>query len=220
MFDPRLYRNACSELRPSEEKIEEMIAMTANHECKKKIRHPLRMGAVIAATVALLTIGASAAANPEMVESFTTQIASVLQVGELRQDLTTDTGEIVTALEIPEARVEDRDGRAILAVMDQEIDITDALTEDGRYEYKYEDEGAQLTVLVEGTPEDWAMTTSAGVPGEEPMISVVTTKEEQDSDITLAPDYVTEVPSGQSGDGASTGEVSVSKFSADLSASE
>ena len=87
-------------------------------------------------------------------------------------------------------------------------------------EYKYEDEGAQLTVLVEGTPEDWAMTTSAGVPGEEPMISVVTTKEEQDSDTTLAPDYVTEVPSGQSGDGASTGEVSVSKFSADLSASE
>ena len=70
MFDPRLYRNACSELRPSEEKIEEMIAMTANHGCKKKIRHPLRMGAVIAATMALLTIGASAAANPEMVESF------------------------------------------------------------------------------------------------------------------------------------------------------
>ena len=61
MFDPRLYRNACSELRPSEEKIEEMIAMTANHEPKKKIRHPLRMGAVIAATMALLTIGASAA---------------------------------------------------------------------------------------------------------------------------------------------------------------
>ncbi len=128
MFDPRLYRNACSELRPSEEKIEEMIAMTANHGCKKKIRHPLRMGAVIAATMALLTIGASAAANPEMVESFTMQIASVFQVGELRQDLTTDTGEIVTALEIPEARVEDRDGRAVLVVMDQEIDVTDALT--------------------------------------------------------------------------------------------
>lgn len=89
MFDPRLYRNACSELRPSEEKIEEMIAMTANHGCKKKIRHPLRMGAVIAATMALLTIGASAAANPEMVESFTMQIASVFQVGELRQDLPT-----------------------------------------------------------------------------------------------------------------------------------
>ena len=194
MFDPRLYRNACSELRPSEEKIEEMIAMTANHGCKKKIRHPLRMGAVIAATMALLTIGASAAANPEMVASFTMQIASVFQVGELRQDLTTDTGETVTALEIPEARVEDRDGRAILAVMDQEIDITDALTEDGRYEYKYEDEGAQLTVLVEGTPEDWTMTTSIRVPGQEDTVSAVFAKEEQDRGTALTPSHAADVP--------------------------
>lgn len=208
MFDPRLYRNACSELRPSEEKIEEMIAMTANHEPKKKIRHPLRMGAVIAATMALLTIGASAAANPEMVESFTMQIASVFQVGELRQDLTTDTGETVTALEIPEARVEDRDGRAILAVMDQEIDITDALTEDGRYEYKYEDEGTWLTILVEGTPEDWTMTTSTGASGEERMISVVTTKEEQDHDTALAPDYVMELPTDQGAESGASGEAS------------
>ena len=44
MFDPRLYRNACSELRPSEEKIEEMIAMTANHEPKKKIATPCAWG--------------------------------------------------------------------------------------------------------------------------------------------------------------------------------
>lgn len=208
MFDPRLYRNACSELRPSEEKIEEMIAMTANHEPKKKIRHPLRMGAVIAATMALLTIGASAAANPEMVESFTMQIASVLQVGELRQDLTTDTGETVTALEIPEARVEDRDGRAVLAVMGRETDITDALTKEGRYEYKYEDEGTWLTILVEGTPEDWTMTTSTGASGEERMISVVTTKEEQDHDTALAPDYVMELPTDQGAESGASGEAS------------
>ena len=209
MFDPRLYRNACSELRPSEEKIEEMIAMTANHEPKKKIRHPLRMGAVIAATMALLTIGASAAANPEMVESFTTQIASVLQVGELRQDLTTDTGETVTALEIPEARVEDRDGRAVLVVMDQEIDVTDALTRDGRYEYQYEDEGAQLTVLVEGTPEDWTMTTSIRVPGQEATISAVVTKEEQDRGAALTSSYAADVPSDSEQDTSAQGTLSV-----------
>lgn len=208
MFDPRLYRNACSELRPSEEKIEEMIAMTANHEPKKKIRHPLRMGAVIAATMALLTIGASAAANPEMVESFTMQIASVFQVGELRQDLTTDTGETITTLEIPQARVEDRDGRAVLAVMGRETDITDALTKEGRYEYKYEDEGTWLTILVEGTPEDWTMTTSTGASGEERMISVVTTKEEQDHDTALAPDYVMELPTDQGAESGASGEAS------------
>lgn len=208
MFDPRLYRNACSELRPSEEKIEEMIAMTTNHEPKKKIRHPLRMGAVIAATMALLTIGASAAANPEAVRELTFHIASVLNVGQLRQDMTTDTGETITTLEIPQARVEDRDGRAVLAVMGRETDITDALTKEGRYEYKYEDEGTWLTILVEGTPEDWTMTTSTGASGEERMISVVTTKEEQDHDTALAPDYVMELPTDQGAESGASGEAS------------
>ena len=105
-----------------------------------------------------------------------------------------EPGETVTALEIPEARVEDRDGRAILAVMDQEIDITDALTEDGRYEYKYEDEGAQLTVLVEGTPEDWTMTTSIRVPGQEDTVSAVFAKEEQDRGTALTPSHAADVP--------------------------
>ena len=41
-----------------QEKIEEIIAMTTDHRQKKKIRHPLRMGAVVAASMALLTIGA------------------------------------------------------------------------------------------------------------------------------------------------------------------
>ena len=164
---------------------------------------------MIAATMALLTIGASAAANPEMVESFTTQIASVLQVGELRQDLTTDTGETVTALEIPEARVEDRDGRAVLVVMDQEIDVTDALTRDGRYEYQYEDEGAQLTVLVEGTPEDWTMTTSIRVPGQEDMVAAVTTKEEQDRGAALTSSYAADVPSDSEQDTSAQGTLSV-----------
>lgn len=191
MFDPRLYRNACSELRASEDKIEEMIAMPCKHDIQKKHRHPLRMGAVIAATMALLTVGASAAANPEFLEGFTMQIASVLQVGELRQDMTTGEGVTISTLELPEARVEDRGGRAILVVLDQEIDITDALTRDGQYEYKYEDEGAELTVLVEGSPEDWTMTTSTGAPGQEGMISMVTTKEEQDRGAALPSRYFT-----------------------------
>lgn len=202
MFDPRLYRNACSELRASEDKIEEMIAMPCKHDIQKKHRHPLRMGAVIAATMALLTVGASAAANPEFLEGFTMQIASVLQVGELRQDMTTGEGVTISTLELPEARVEDRDGRAVLVVMDQEIDITDALTQEGRYEYQYEDKGAQLTVLVEGSPEDWTMTTSTSVPGEAPMVSVVTTKEEQERGAGQSPSYATGVPSGAERDTA------------------
>lgn len=178
MFDPKLYREACGELRAPQEKIEEIIAMTENNKSRKN-RRPARAVLAAAAAVAAMAIGASAA-NPEVLEGITMHIASVLQVGELRQDMTTAEGETVTSLEIPEARVEDRDGRAVLLVMGEEIDITDALEREGQYTYTYTDEGTELTVLVEGSLEDWTMTTDVNVPGQEGGVSLVTTKEEQE----------------------------------------
>ena len=178
MFDPRLYREACGELRAPQEKIEEIIAMTENHKSRKN-RRPVRAVLAAAAAVAAMAIGVSAA-NPEVLEGITMHIASVLQVGQLRQDMTTAEGETVTTLEMPEARIEDRDGRAVLLVMEEEIDITDALEGEGQYTYTYADEGTELTILVEGTLEDWTMTTSVGVPGEEPGVRIITTREEQE----------------------------------------
>ena len=178
MFDPRLYREACGELRAPQEKIEEIIAMTENHKSRKN-RRPVRAVLAAAAAVAAMAIGVSAA-NPEVLEGITMHIASVLQVGQLRQDMTTAEGETVTTLEMPEARIEDRDGRAVLLVMGEEIDITDALEGEGQYTYTYADEGTELTILVEGTLEDWTMTTSVGVPGEEPGVRIITTREEQE----------------------------------------
>ena len=176
MFDPRLYREACGELRAPQEKVEEMIAMT---EHSKRTRRPFRTALIAAVAVAMMAVGVSAA-NPEVLESITMQIASVFYVGELRQDMTTAEGETVTTLEMPEARLEDRDGRAVLLVMGEEIDITDALEGEGQYTYTYADEGTELTILVEGTLEDWTMTTSVGVPGEEPGVRIITTREEQE----------------------------------------
>ena len=178
MFDPRLYREACGELRAPQEKIEEIIAMTENHKSRKN-RRPVRAALVAAAAVATMAIGVSAA-NPEVLEGITMHIATVFQVGQLRQDMTTTDGGTVTALEMPEARVEDRDGRAVLLVMGEEIDITDALEGEGQDTYTYADEGTELTILVEGTLEDWTMTTSVGVPGEEPGVRIITTREEQE----------------------------------------
>ena len=178
MFDPRLYREACGELHAPQEKVEEMIAMTENHKSRKN-RRPVRAVLAAAAAVAAMAIGVSAA-NPEVLEGITMHIASVLQVGQLRQDMTTAEGETVTTLEMPEARIEDRDGRAVLLVMGEEIDITDALEGEGQYTYTYADEGTELTILVEGTLEDWTMTTSVGVPGEEPGVRIIATREEQE----------------------------------------
>ena len=176
MFDPRLYREACGELHAPQEKIEEMIAMT---EHSKRTRRPFRTALIAAAAVAMMAVGVSAA-NSEALESITMHIASVFQVGQLRQDMTTEEGMTLISLEMPEARLADREGRAVLLVMGEEIDITDALEREGQYTYTYTDEGTELTVLVEGSLEDWTMTTSVGVPGEEPGVRIITTREEQE----------------------------------------
>lgn len=166
MFDLRSYRDACSELHVSEEKMEELIAMTTNRASKQKIRYPLRMGAVVAATMALLTIGASAAANPEAAQELLYHITSVIQVGQFRQDMTTDAGVQLTSYTMPDIHVEDRNGRAILLVDGQETDITDSLAQEGRYVYEYTDEGILLTATVEGTAQDWKLSVDVTAPEE------------------------------------------------------
>ena len=148
-------------------------------EHSKRTRRPFRTALIAAAAVAMMAVGVSAA-NSEVLESITMHIASVFQVGQLRQDMTTEEGMTLISLEMPEARLADREGRAVLLVMGEEIDITAALEREGQYTYTYTDEGTELTVLVEGSLEDWTMTTSVGVPGEEPGVRIITTREEQE----------------------------------------
>lgn len=164
MFDPKLYREACRELRAPEDKIEEIIAMTEKTN-KKRIR-PLRTALICAAAVAMMVVGVSAA-NPEGVQEFFYNIASIIRVDEYRQDLTTVDGEKVTVFSIPQASVEERDGRAILVIDGKDAaDITDALKSEGRY--TYEDttaEGTHLTVAVEGWLDDWIAKVTIGEDG-------------------------------------------------------
>lgn len=58
--------------------------------------------------------------------NFFAHITSVVTVGEFRRDLTTEEGEQVTVLELPQATVENREGRAILVVDGEETDVTDS----------------------------------------------------------------------------------------------
>lgn len=161
MFDPKLYREACRELRAPEDKIEEIIAMTEKTN-KKRIR-PLRTALIAAAAVAMMVVSV-AAANPEGTREFLYNIASVIRVDQYRQELTTADGEKVTVFGIPEASVEDRDGRAILVIDGEDVaDITDELKSDGRYYYEdTTDAGTYLTVAVEGWVDDWTAAVSIG----------------------------------------------------------
>ena len=159
MFDPRLYREACRELRAPEDKIEEIITMT--EKTKKRIR-PLRTTLIAAAAVAMMVVS-MAAANPEMVEDFTMRIASIIRVDKYRMDLTTEDGEKVNVYSIPEAAVEERDGRAILTLNGEDMaDITDVLKTEGCYTYESTTDESRLIVRVEGTAKKWTAAVTIG----------------------------------------------------------
>lgn len=176
MFDPKLYREACRELTAPEDKIEEIIAMTEKTN-KKKIR-PLRTALIAAAAVAMMVVSV-AAANPEEFQEFVFEVLSAVQVDDYRMDLTTTSGEQVTVFSIPEAEVQERDGRAILVLNgEDEVDITDSLKETGKYTYKKDSEGGYLTAEVEGTVDDWTIKLKVGQPGEDSLAYTFTKDEE------------------------------------------
>ncbi len=162
MFDPKLYREACRELRAPEGKIEEIIAMTEKTN-KKRVR-PLRTALIAAAAVAMMVVSV-AAANPEGVQEFLYNIASIVRVDDYRQDVTTVDGEMFTLYTYPEVSVEERDGRAVLVIDGKDAaDITEELKSEGRYTYESVTEESRLVISVEGTAKDWTAAVIIGNP--------------------------------------------------------
>ncbi len=64
----------------------------------------------------------------------------------------------VVDITIQNAWVEERDGRAILVMPHEEVDITEALEADGIYQYAYTADGYTLRAEVTGTAADWTIT--------------------------------------------------------------
>lgn len=185
MFDPKLYREACRELTAPEDKIEEIIAMTEKTN-KKKIR-PLRTALIAAAAVAMMVVGVSAA-NPEATQEFWLTLRNAVQVDQYRMDLTTEDGEKVSVISVPQAMLENRDGRAILMVDGKDVaDITDALARDQHYVYEDVAEGSKISVTVDGTIDEWTMTADVGKLDEDGTYNwfggVTTTNEDQDDSL-------------------------------------
>lgn len=161
MFDPKLYREACREIEAPEDKIEEIIAMTEKTN-KKKFR-PLRTALVCAAAMAMMVVSV-AAADPEGFESFLINIGTVVRVDRYRSDVTTKDGETFSMVESPAAKVENRDGRAILVLNgEDEADITDALAQDQHYVFEDFTEDTRITITVDGTIEKWTLVKEVGI---------------------------------------------------------
>ena len=185
MFDPKLYREACRELSAPEDKIEEIIAMT--EKTNKKHFRPLRTALIAAAAVAMMVVGV-AAANPEAAQEFWLTLRNAVQVDQYRMDLTTEEGEKVSVISVPEARLENRDGRAVLMVNGKDVaDITDALAQDQHYVYEDAAEGSKISVTVDGTIDNWTMTADVGKLEEDGTYNwfggVTTTSEDQDDSL-------------------------------------
>ena len=80
MFEPNQYRELCSELHVSEEKLEEVIQMT-EQEKKRKFHRPMRLGLVAAAVAAMLVVTVSAA-NSEAIMTYLTSLRDAAVAGE------------------------------------------------------------------------------------------------------------------------------------------
>lgn len=108
MFEPNQYRELCSELHVSEEKLEEVIQMT-EQEKKRKFHRPMRLGLVAAAVAAMLVVTVSAA-NSEAIMTYLTSLRDAAVAGEAWADSPVNTEEGTGGLCLPEASLEERDG--------------------------------------------------------------------------------------------------------------
>lgn len=135
MFDPNEYRNACAQLTLGQEKMEELIAMTENKD-KKRLNRPLKTVLIAAACVAALCVTAFAA--PAIHNFFTTTTLVI----------SNEDGDVAQLLSAPEMTLNTEDGKSILTIGEQTIDVTEAFQKDGYFETTYED--AHIHVTKEG----------------------------------------------------------------------
>ena len=161
MFDPKLYREACREITAPEDKIEEIIAMT--EKTNRKQFRPLRTALVCAAAVAMMVVSV-AAANPEEFQAFLIDVKSYVQVDRYRADVTMENGETFSMVQAPKAKVENRDGRAVLVVNGEDVaDITEALSQEQHYVFEDISEDTKITITVNGTIDKWTMEKEVGI---------------------------------------------------------
>lgn len=161
MFDPKLYREACREIEAPEDKIEEIIAMT--EKTNRKQFRPLRTALVCAAAVAMMVVSV-AAANPEEFQAFLIDVKSYVQVDRYRADVTMENGETFSMVQAPKAKVENRDGRAVLVVNGEDVaDITEALSQEQHYVFEDISEDTKITITVNGTIDKWTMEKEVGI---------------------------------------------------------
>ena len=169
MIDKRMYRETFSQLRASDQAKQEVFQKMQELKHRKHIPKILRGAALAAAMVMALAVTAGAvnvATDGEFFRQFTIAWTSGNQY--LAED---GRGNAVSITLVDGDLVTEENGRLILHVEGEDIDITDTLEAEGAYVYLYDmevvhEDGSRetrvVTIEVTGTPENWTVTQDNG----------------------------------------------------------
>ena len=169
MIDKRLYQETFSHLRASDQAKQEVFQKMQEMKHRKRMPRVLRGAAMAAAMVMALAVTAGAvnvATDGEFFRQFTIVWTSGNQY--LAED---GQGNAVSITLVDGDVVTEEDGRLILHVDGEDIDITEELETEGVYDYAYDMEVVRgdgsretrtVSIRVTGSPEAWTATQDNG----------------------------------------------------------
>ena len=169
MIDKRMYRETFSQLRASDQAKQEVLQKMQEMKQRKRMPRVLRGAALAAAMMMALAVTAGAV-NVAMDGALFRQFTIVWTSGDqyLARD---DQGNAVSITLVDGDVVTEEDGRLILHVDGEDIDITAELETEGVYDYAYDREGDREdggretrtgTIAATGSAENWTVTQDNG----------------------------------------------------------
>lgn len=149
MFDKDTYKKDCDRLTLGRDTLEEMICMSEQKKTRKF--KPLRVIALTAALVAALGLTAAATDGPirEMIGAYFFSYTVVNEGDGNIFTVSLGDNDVMTGRILPAVDYEEKDGRCILTLDGEEMDVTEAMEKDGYYERELDD--AILRITADGT---------------------------------------------------------------------
>ena len=153
-MDRRLYRDTFSKLHASQDRIQEVLSMTqemnTTQRRSRRVRRSVLLAAAIMASLCVCAGAANAATGGALAERITYCIGDMLQINDYKMVAQTNEGGQVIVYSTP-VDVPKEDGRVLLHLGEETIDITQELKENNAYTYEHTD--GDTTIRVEVTPD-------------------------------------------------------------------
>ena len=154
-MDRQVFQDTFSKLHASEERIQEVLSMSETmnaHPRERRIRRSALTAAAVAASLCVCAGAANAATGGALADGITYCIGEMLPVNAYKMVAEDEEGSAVVVLGT-DVDVAEKDGRVLLTVGEEEIDITKELKENNAYTYERTDGDTTIHVEVEPDPE-------------------------------------------------------------------